>query len=68
MLNGGKRFAEVARHFGISENTWCRWNSTYSGAKAQGIKGLRELEAENRKLTIMVADQAFDIAMLKQLN
>ena len=67
MLNEGKAVAEVARHFGITETTWYRWKSTYGGAKVQDVKRLKELEAENRKLKIMVADQALDIAMLKEL-
>ena len=67
MLNEGKTVAEVARHFGITETTWYRWKSTYGGAKVQDVKRLKELEAENRKLKIMVADQALDIAMLKEL-
>ena len=67
MLNEGKTVTELARHFGITETTGYRWKSTYSGAKAQDIKRLKELEAENRKLKIMVADHALDIAMLREL-
>ncbi len=67
MLNEGKTVAEVARHFVITETTWYRWKSTDSSAKAQDIKRLKELEAENRKLKIMVADHALDIAMFRGL-
>ena len=35
--------------------------------KANDAKRLKELEAENRKLKIMVADQALDIVIGKEL-
>ena len=60
MLNEGKTVAEVAREFGITETTWYRWKSTYGGAKGADIKRLKELETENRKLKIMVADLTLD--------
>ena len=65
MLNEGKTIAEVARSFGITETTWHRWKNTYGAMKANDAKGLKELEAENERLKIMVADQALDIAILK---
>jgi putative transposase len=49
----------------ITEATWYRWKNTYGGAKANDIKRLKELEAENRRLKIMVADLTLDKAMLK---
>jgi len=67
MLNGGKTVAEVARSFGITETTWHRWKNTYGGMKANVAKRLKELEAENRRLKIMVADLTLDKAMLKEL-
>ena len=67
MLNGGKTIAEVARSFGITETTWYRWKSTYGGMKGPDMKRLKELEAENRRLKIMVADLTLDKAMLKEL-
>lgn len=67
MLNEGKTVAEVARSFGITETTWYRWKSTYGGMKAKDAKRLKELEAENRRLKIAVADLTLDNAMLKEL-
>ena len=67
MLNEGKTIAEVARSFGITETTWYRWKSTYGSMLANDAKRLKELEAENRKLKIMVADLTLDKAMLKEL-
>ena len=36
--------------------------------KADDAKGLKELERENQRLKRIVADQAFDIDMLKEVN
>ena len=67
LLNEGATIAEVARSFGITETTWHRWKNQYGGMKAQDAKRLKELETENKRLKNIVADQALDIAMLKEL-
>ena len=36
--------------------------------KADDAKELKELQRENRRLKTIVADQALDIEMLKELN
>jgi putative transposase len=66
-LNDGKDLAEVLRTLEISEATWNRWRSRYGGMKASQAKRLRELEAENARLKKLVANQALDIDMLKEL-
>ncbi|MHB1734421.1 MAG: transposase [Ferrimicrobium acidiphilum] len=67
MLNGGKTVAEVARSFGVPDTTWHRSMNTYSGAKSPDIRRLKELEVENRRLKISVADLTLDNAMLKEI-
>ena len=67
LLNEGATVAEVARSFGITETTWYRWKNQYGGMKATDAKHLKELEAENKRLKNIVANQALDIAMLKEL-
>ena len=67
LLNDGKDLAEVLRMLEISEATWNRWRSQYGGMKASEAKRLRELEAENARLKRLVANQALDIDMLKEL-
>ena len=66
MLNEGKTIAEVARSACLTETSWHRWKNTYGGMKASDAKRLKELEAENRRLKIMVADLTLDKAMLKE--
>ena len=67
LLNEGATVGEVARQFGITETTWYRWKNQYGGMKATDAKHLKELEAENKRLKNIVANQALDIAMLKEL-
>jgi putative transposase len=67
LLNDGKDLAEVLRALEISEATWNRWRSQYGGMKASEAKRLRELEAENARLKRLVANQALDIDVLKEL-
>jgi putative transposase len=67
LLNDGKDLTEVLRILEISEATWNRWRSQYGGMKASEAKRLKELEAENARLKKLVANQALDIDMLKEL-
>ena len=67
LLNDGKDLAEILRVLEISEATWNRWRGQYGGMKATQAKRLRELEAENARLKKLVANQALDIDMLKEL-
>jgi hypothetical protein len=67
LLNDGKDLVEILRTLEISEATWNRWRSQYGGMKASEAKRLRELEAENARLKKLVANQALDIDMLKEL-
>jgi putative transposase len=67
LLNDGKDLAEILRALEISEATWNRWRSQYGGMRASEAKRLRELEAENARLKRLVANQALDIDMLKEL-
>ena len=66
MLNEGKTIAEVARSACLTETSWHRWKNTYGGMKANDAERLKELEAENRRLKLMVADLTLDKAMLKE--
>lgn len=67
LLNDGKDLAEILRALEISEATWNRWRAQYGGMKATQAKRLKELEAENARLKKLVANQALDIDMLKEL-
>jgi putative transposase len=67
-LAAGASIPEVARQLGISEATFQRWRNQYGGMKADAMKRLKELEKENARLKKIVADQAMDIQILKEVN
>lgn len=67
LLAGGTELDEVCRHLEIAESTWHRWIAQYGGMKADDAKRLKELERENARLKKLVANQALDIDMLKEL-
>ena len=67
-LASGASVPEVARELGISEATFHRWRNQYGGMKADGAKRLKELEAENARLKKIVAEQAVDISILKEVS
>ena len=61
----GRKVAELCREHGISEPTYYRWKSKYSGMEVSDAKKLRLLEDENRKLKQLVAEQQLDNQALK---
>jgi hypothetical protein len=67
LLNEGMDLTEVLRRLEVSESSWNRWRSQYGGMKADEAKRLKELERENSRLKKLVAEQALDIDMLKEL-
>ena len=67
-LVAGVSVPEVARRLGISEATFHRWRNQYGGMKADAMKRLKELESENARLKKIVADQAVDIDILKEVS
>ena len=68
-LAAGASVPEIARRLGISEATLHRWRNHYGGMKADAMKRLKELEAENARLKKkIVADQAVDIDILKEVS
>lgn len=67
MLSVGKTIAQIVQQLGVSEQTLHRWRNQYGGMKSGEARRLKELEQENARLKRVVADQALDIAMLKEV-
>ena len=63
----GAATAELCRRHGISEQTFYRWKQKYGGLDGSEAKRLRALEEENARLKRLVAEQALDNQMLKDL-
>ncbi len=66
-LAKGQNTAQVCRKVGISEQTYYRWRKEYGGLRIDQAKRLKELEKENTRLKRLVADQALDNAILKEV-
>ena len=67
-LGRGKELGEVCRQLEVSEATYHRWKKQYAGAQMETVKRLKELEKENSRLKKLVAEQALDMEMLKEIN
>jgi putative transposase len=63
----GAKTSDLCRQHGISAATFYAWRSKYGGMDVSEAKRLKQLEEENAKLKRIVADQALDITMLKDL-
>ena len=67
VLAQGEAVAQVARRLGVAEPTYYRWRREYGGLRVDQAKRLQELERENSRLQRLVADQALDNAMLRDV-
>ncbi len=63
----GRSMVDLAREFGIAENTLYRWKSKFSRMEVSEATRLRELESENAKLKRLLAEAELDKAALKEL-
>ena len=68
MLSEGKDIAAVCQVLEVSEATFHRWRNQYGGMKADEAKRSKELQIENGRLKKLVADQALDIQILKEVT
>lgn len=67
-VEGGAGLGEVCREHNISEQTYYRWKRKYGGMEQSEAVRLKGLEEENARLKRLVADQALDIQILKEVN
>jgi putative transposase len=59
--------AELCRKHGISSATYYNWKAKYGDMTVSDARKLKSLEQENSRLKKMVAEQALDIQMLKEV-
>ena len=67
LLAQGETVGAVARQLEVTEQTYYRWRKEYGGLRVDQAKRLKELEKENLRLKRIVADQALDMAILKDV-
>ena len=63
----GKTVEDVAKSLGVSLMTLQRLRTEYGSTDRDAVKRLKELESENSRLKRLVADQALDIQILKEV-
>ena len=65
-LAKGQTTGVGCRKLGITEQTYYRWRKEYGSLRVDQVRRLKELERENGRLKKLVADQALDLAILKE--
>lgn len=63
----GAKVRELCRRHGITETTFYRWRTKYDGLDVNEARRLKQLEEENQRLKRIVADQALNLQVLKDL-
>ncbi len=63
----GAQTADLCRRHGLSEQTFYTWKRKYGGMDVSEARRLKQLEDENGRLKRLVADQALDNVMLREL-
>jgi len=64
----GVSIPAACKKLGISDQTFYRERLTYGQLKEDEAQRLKALEAENSRLKRIVADQALEISMLKEVS
>jgi len=63
----GAKVDELCRRHGISRDTYYAWKKKYAGMGVSEARRLKQLEEENARLKRIVADQALNVMVLKEL-
>ncbi len=58
---------QVCRQLGVTAQTYYRWRKEYGGMRVDQAKRWKGLEKENTQLKKIVADQALDMAIWKDV-
>ncbi len=58
----------MCRKLGITEQTYYRWRKEYGSLRVDQVRRMKDLEKENVRLKKLVADQALDLAILKEVS
>jgi len=65
--DAGAKVSELVRQHGVTEVTLYRWKKKYGGMQVNDARRLKGLEDENRQLKRIVADQALNLQVVKDL-
>jgi putative transposase len=64
----GMTIPQACKRIGVSDQTFYRWRIKFGALKEDEAHRLKALESENGRLKEIVAEQALDISMLKDLQ
>ncbi len=67
-VDSGMQVINAARKHGVSPAAVHRWKSKYGGMTLSELKRLKALEEENARLKRIVAQQALDNELLREIN
>ena len=67
-LGQGFTVPQACKKIGVTEQTFYRWRNEYGGLRLDQAKRMKALETENGRLKKLVAEQALDIAILKEAS
>jgi len=63
----GIHIDQICRDIEVTSNTYYRWRKEYGGMEVSQARRLKELEKENTRLKRIIADQALDNSILKEV-
>jgi putative transposase len=66
-LEADAKIAALCRRHGVTETTVHRWRKKNGGLQVSDARRLKALEDENRQLKRIVADQALNLQVVKDL-
>ncbi len=66
-LGKGTKVPEACRLIGITEQTYYRWRQKYGSMQPAMAKELKALQKENARLKKLVANQALDMEILREV-
>ncbi|HEY9898575.1 MAG TPA: IS3 family transposase [Pantanalinema sp.] len=64
-VDAGRKVADVCRELGVTDQTMYNWRRKYGGMEVSQAKQLKQLEDENRRLKLLLADATLDNQALK---
>lgn len=64
----GSSIPAACKKLGISDQTFYRWRLKYGALKEDEAQRLKALEQENSRLKRIVAEQALEISLMKDLQ
>jgi putative transposase len=65
--DAGVSVQELCRKHGMATGTFYNWKAKYGDMTVSDARRLKDLEQENGRLKKLVANQALDIQMLKEV-